>query len=164
MIPLEKVGSVWEFCWCSQVRQCWERAAMHQLFLSYEPMKSESTYLQQYSAPLTLSHYLFQLTISKSQPSRGLLPPLKISHSVAPKLHLSHSKVRLSGTLSISGATQGILSRITKKHTSMHILKYCPWIMLKDQVSHFKYVTYLGYLSTYYIEVIQIHFRFSTLI
>lgn len=59
-----------------------------------------------------------QSTRFKSQFCRGLLPLLKISHSVAPKLHLSHSKVRLSEVSSNSGATQGILSRITahKRH------------------------------------------------
>lgn len=54
-------------------------------------------------------------TMSRSQPSRGLFPLLKSSHSVAPKLHLSHSRVKLSGDISTSGATQGILSTTTKK-------------------------------------------------
>lgn len=54
-------------------------------------------------------------TMSRSQPSRGLFPLLKSSHSVAPKLHLSHSRVMLSGDNSTSGATQGILSTTTKK-------------------------------------------------
>lgn len=54
-------------------------------------------------------------TMSRSQPRRGLFPLLKSSHSVAPKLHLSHSRVKLSGDSSTSGATQGILSTATKK-------------------------------------------------
>lgn len=54
-------------------------------------------------------------TMSRSQPSRGLFPLLKSSHSVAPKLHLSHSRVMLSGDVSTSGATQGILSTTTRK-------------------------------------------------
>lgn len=62
--------------------------------------------------------------MSKSQPSRGLFPLLKSSHSVAPKLHLSHFRVRLSGDASNSGATQGILSTITKNKATSVCLSF----------------------------------------
>lgn len=58
-------------------------------------------------------------TFSNSHPSSGVFPLLKISHTVAPKLHLSQPKVRFSGLSSSSGATQGILSRVTK-HQRTH--------------------------------------------
>lgn len=107
-------------------------------------------------------------TWSKSQPRSGVFPLLKISHTVAPKLHLSHSRVRLSGASSTSGATQGILSRITKEtHTDMHIhtymnnaqglgvpfvfvvkcyfkLTYCMRMWLQETVSNFIYHLWLS--------------------
>lgn len=53
------------------------------------------------------------LTFWDSNRLTGMLPPLKISQRVAPKLHLSAGSARLLGSLRHSGATQGMRSTST---------------------------------------------------
>lgn len=52
-------------------------------------------------------------TLESSSVANGLSPPLQISHSVVPKLHLSTARLRLAGSSIHSGGTQGILSSKT---------------------------------------------------
>lgn len=53
------------------------------------------------------------LTFCGSSRLTGMLPPLKISHRVAPKPHLSAGSARPLGSLRHSGATQGMRSTST---------------------------------------------------
>lgn len=53
------------------------------------------------------------LALELSSVPKGFSPPLQISHSVVPKLHLSAAKLRLAESPMHSGGTQGILSMRT---------------------------------------------------
>lgn len=62
-------------------------------------------------------------TLELSSVAKGLSPPLQISHSVVPKLHLSAARLSLAGSSIHSGGTQGILSMRTdyrQKHLTFH--------------------------------------------
>lgn len=52
-------------------------------------------------------------TLVLSSDAKGFSPPLQISQSVVPKLHLSAARLRLAGSVKHSGGTQGILSTRT---------------------------------------------------
>lgn len=58
-------------------------------------------------------------TLELSRVAKGFSPPLQISHSVVPKLHLSAARLRLAGSSIHSGGTQGILS-IRTDHKQKH--------------------------------------------
>lgn len=69
--------------------------------------------------------YMLGPTLVLSNNAKGFSPPLQISHSVVPKLHLSAVRLRLAGSVTHSGGTQGILSTRTvnkkkPKHTTGH--------------------------------------------
>lgn len=64
---------------------------------------------------------VFSLTFGLSSVAKGLSPPLQISQSVVPKLHLSADRLRLAGSLRHSGETQGILSIRTDTDTESNI-------------------------------------------
>lgn len=61
-------------------------------------------------------------TLVVSNNAKGFSPPLQISHSVVPKLHLSAARLRLAGSVTHSGGTQGILSTrtVNKKKPQTH--------------------------------------------
>lgn len=59
------------------------------------------------------------LALELSSVPKGFSPPLQISHSVVPKLHLSAAKLRLAESPMHSGGTQGILSMRTE-HAKIH--------------------------------------------
>lgn len=103
----------------------------------------------------------------KSQFCRGLLPLLKISHSVAPKLHLSHSRVRLSEASNNSGATQGILSMITAQKKEYNLLYGSACFPNVGAYSHIltwpvKLSSLLVYLIYIYLKKNMMQFVFST--
>lgn len=60
-----------------------------------------------------------------SNDAKGFSPPLQISQSVVPKLHLSAARFRLAGSVKHSGGTQGILSTRTvntKKYSTVGLI------------------------------------------
>lgn len=67
-------------------------------------------------------------TLVLSNNAKGFSPPLQISQSVVPKLHLSAARLRLAGSVTHSGGTQGILSTKTvNKKTNKHKTEHHGW-------------------------------------
>src|SRR4029434_9284050 len=90
------------------------------------------------------------VTFELSRVLRGRSPPLQISHSVVPKLHLSAARLRFRGLSTHSGGTHGILcgrtarthacarahthartdTNNTHSHTNMHTHTYTDLVTL----------------------------------
>lgn len=65
-------------------------------------------------------------TLVLSNDAKGFSPLLQISQSVVPKLHLSAARLRLAGSVTHSGDTQGILSTRTvntKQNTTVALME-----------------------------------------
>lgn len=89
-------------------------------------------------------------TLELSSVAKGFSPPLQISHSVVPKLHLSAARLRLAESSIHSGGTQGILS-IRTYHKQKHLTHHCKYLIFCYLILCLNWMHFLLYFTQLHI-------------